>query len=131
MRQRESLGRRVLKPANIDFHCDAADVVELPCPQPARTGGKSRIVSAVTLFNRLLDCQPDLAPRLFAPFKLDRRGENRSGPSLCSQLPPCWFAEGEMQFLSNHTIARARTVYNDDPERPRHLLRLWLSLSHP
>jgi len=37
---------------------------------------------------------------------------------------------GDMQFISNHTIVHARTVYEDEkePERKRHLLRLWLSL---
>jgi len=39
-----------------------------------------------------------------------------------------WLDPGEMQFLSNHTIAHARTAYQDDPDRPRHLLRL--SLNH-
>jgi alpha-ketoglutarate-dependent taurine dioxygenase len=37
-------------------------------------------------------------------------------------------APGDMQFLSNHSIAHARTAYQDDPDKPRHLLRLWLSL---
>jgi hypothetical protein len=35
---------------------------------------------------------------------------------------------GDVQLLSNHTILHARTAYEDDPRRPRHLLRLWLSL---
>jgi hypothetical protein len=37
---------------------------------------------------------------------------------------------GDMQFISNHTIVHARTVYEDEPEpeKKRHLLRLWLSL---
>ena len=168
--------------ANIDFHCDAADVVGLLCLRPARAGGQSRIVSTVTLFNALLERRPDLAPRLFAPFKLDGRGENRPGTPPYSQLAPCcfaggelrtfyhseymrsvarlegvalseeelavldlydglaadaevhldmWLRPGEMQFLSNHTIAHARTAYEDDPDRPRHLLRLWLSLDQP
>jgi len=41
-----------------------------------------------------------------------------------------WLAPGDMQFLSNHTIAHARTAYQDfaDPAARRHLLRLWLSL---
>ena len=36
---------------------------------------------------------------------------------------------GDIQFLSNHTIAHSRTAYTDheDPEKQRHLLRLWLS----
>ena len=37
---------------------------------------------------------------------------------------------GDIQWLSNHTILHARTKYEDhpEPERKRHLLRLWLSL---
>ena len=35
---------------------------------------------------------------------------------------------GDMQFISNHTTVHARTAYEDwpEPERRRHLLRLWL-----
>ena len=38
-------------------------------------------------------------------------------------------AAGDMQFLHNHQTLHARTEYVDypDPERKRHLLRLWLS----
>ena len=41
-----------------------------------------------------------------------------------------WLEQGDMQFISNHTIVHARTEYKDDPDpvRRRHLLRLWLSL---
>ena len=37
---------------------------------------------------------------------------------------------GDVQLLSNHTIMHARTDYDDypEPERRRHLLRLWISL---
>ena len=37
---------------------------------------------------------------------------------------------GDIQLLSNHTILHARTDYEDfpEPERKRHLLRLWISL---
>jgi hypothetical protein len=39
------------------------------------------------------------------------------------------FMPGDIQFLHNHTILHARTGYEDwpEPERKRHLLRLWLS----
>jgi hypothetical protein len=39
------------------------------------------------------------------------------------------FQPGDIQFLHNHTILHARTAYEDwpEPERKRHLLRLWLS----
>ena len=38
-------------------------------------------------------------------------------------------AAGDMQFLHNHQTLHARTEYEDypEPERKRHLLRLWLS----
>jgi hypothetical protein len=37
---------------------------------------------------------------------------------------------GDVQLLSNHTVLHARTAFTDwdEPERRRHLLRLWLSL---
>ena len=39
------------------------------------------------------------------------------------------FMPGDIQFLHNHTILHARSAYEDwpEPERKRHLLRLWLS----
>jgi hypothetical protein len=39
------------------------------------------------------------------------------------------FEPGDIQFLHNHQILHARTTYEDfpEPERRRHLLRLWLS----
>ena len=41
------------------------------------------------------------------------------------------FLPGDMQFLHNHQILHARTSYEDwpEPERRRHLLRLWLSVA--
>jgi len=39
------------------------------------------------------------------------------------------FRSGDMQFVHNHTLLHDRTGYDDwpEPERQRHLLRLWLS----
>jgi hypothetical protein len=39
------------------------------------------------------------------------------------------FEPGDMQFLHNHVIVHSRTSYDDyaEPERRRHLLRLWLA----
>jgi hypothetical protein len=40
------------------------------------------------------------------------------------------FEPGDVQLVSNHVILHARTAYEDwpEPERKRHLLRLWLTL---
>ena len=168
--------------ANIAYHCDAADAVGLLCLRPARSGGASRIVSSVTVYNQLLKRRPDLVERLYEPFLLDVRNEDASGQIRYLPIPPCRFAEGQLrtfyhsdyfrsvvrhddvppftdeertlldlyeeiasspelyfdmhleagdiQWLSNHTILHARTAYQDhpEPERKRHLLRLWLSI---
>ncbi len=37
-------------------------------------------------------------------------------------------APGDMQFVHNHALLHDRTGFVDKPERPRHLLRLWLSM---
>jgi hypothetical protein len=67
--------------ADIAYHCDAADVVGLLCRNKARRGGRSRIVSSVSVFNALLAQRPDLAARLFEPTLLDIR-DSKPGDAL-------------------------------------------------
>jgi len=40
------------------------------------------------------------------------------------------FAPGDMQWVHNHTMLHDRTAFEDwpEPERKRHLLRLWLAV---
>jgi hypothetical protein len=168
--------------ANIDYHCDAADVVGLLCLSKAKSGGKSRIASSVTVFNELVTRRPELAARLFQTLQLDIRDREVNAPGSSLAIQPCCFADGilrtfyhadyfrsvtrhadvppltdleedlldtyeaiamepsvyldmdlqpgDIQLLSNHTNLHARTEYEDyaEPERRRHLLRLWLSL---
>jgi len=162
------------------YHCDACDIVGLLCLQPAKSGGQSRVVSTVTLFNELLKTHPELVSRICEPFRVDRRGEVKAGQQPYSMVAPAqyadgqlrtfyhsdyfrsierhegvslteaeetildfydergldpelyldmWLEPGDMQFVSNHTIAHARTEYQDheDPDKKRHLLRIWLS----
>ena len=80
--------------ANIRYHCDAADVVGLLCLQSARSGGESRIVSSVSVYNELLKRHPRLIPRLYEAFLLDARNEDESGAIRYLPIPPCCF-DGE------------------------------------
>jgi Taurine catabolism dioxygenase TauD, TfdA family len=41
---------------------------------------------------------------------------------------PMDFRPGDVQLLNNYRIWHARTAYVDDPDRPRDLFRLWLTL---
>ena len=58
---------------------------------------------------------------------LDLYEEIASAPELYLDMQ---FEPGDIQLLSNHVVLHARTEYQDfaEPERKRHLLRLWLSL---
>ncbi len=168
--------------AHLGYHCDAADVVGLLCLNAAKEGGRSQLVSSVTVFNEVLTRRPDLAPRLFEPMLLDTHAE---GGLRYIPIPPCTFdgetlrtfyhadyfrtarrapgappaddleaplldlydeicadpniaiettfEPGDVQLLSNHTLLHSRTSYVDfeEPQKKRHLLRLWLSLPAP
>ena len=164
------------------FHTDSADVVGLLCLHTAKEGGRSLLVSAETLWNRMLAEDPASAARLFEPVATDRRGEVPAGENpwfdipvlnwYAGQLTICYqrqyiesaarfdgvpalapdyvaaldlldriandpevhlsmdLAPGDMQFVYNHNQLHDRTGFVDwpDPDRRRHLLRLWLSL---
>ena len=103
--------RRYRTSGNIDFHCDAADVVGLLCLRKAKRGGQSRIASSVTLFNELMARRPDLAPRLFQPLKLDKRGEEKPGTAPTADITPSTYTGGVL-----------RTFWHSDYFRssPRH-----------
>ena len=166
----------------LEYHTDSCDIVGLLCLQTSKSGGESRIVSSVTLFNEMNARRPDLAAQLFHLFPTDRRGEIpegmlpwfevpvfnwhagylttiysgqyiRSAQKNCPEarrLSPLEiealemldnltndpainlqmeFKVGDMQFLHNHQILHSRTDFEDwpEPERRRHLLRVWLS----
>jgi hypothetical protein len=166
---------------DLGFHCDGSDVVGLLCLKPAKSGGVSRIVSSLSVYNEILRRRPELAPLLFEPFYWDRNEEQRPGEAPWFKLPIAFdqngrlrifyigwyirgaqrhadvprltreqrelldlidgiaadpefhldmdFEAGDIQLLKNAVILHARTEYEDfpEPERKRHLLRLWLT----
>jgi hypothetical protein len=163
------------------FHTDSVDIVGLLSLKIAKSGGLSRIVSSLQLYNEMFRRRPDLAAVLFQPFCFDRRGEVASGEKGYYETPIFhWYADqlsviygnryyiasaqrfaevprltatqiealdlfdtlandpanyldikfkpGDIQLIHNHVILHDRTDYEDwpEPERKRHLLRLWL-----
>lgn len=99
--------------ANIDYHCDAADVVGLLCLKKAKQGGQSRIVSSVAVFNELQRRKPDLAARLFEPMLLDIRDReiNTAGSTLPVQA--CCYAQGKLRTFYHADYFRS-VVRHDD-----------------
>lgn len=170
----------------MDFHTDMLpiDLLGLFCMRTARSGGESKIVSALTIHNVLRDERPDLLEALYGEFHLDWRGEEPQGEQPWFTLPmfserdgrvttrivslPYYesaarfgdryqptaiqrealeavqeianrpelvlsmdFQEGDIQLLNNHIMLHARTAYvdYDEPERKRHLLRMWIAVA--
>ena len=70
-----------------DFHCDGSDLVGLLCLKRARTGGESKIVSSMAVYNEMLTRRPDLVQVLRQPFAWDRNDEQSPGEDPFFSLP--------------------------------------------
>jgi alpha-ketoglutarate-dependent taurine dioxygenase len=168
--------------AEQDFHTDGADVIGLLSLATARSGGASRIVSSVRVYQAVCAARPDLAPLLLAPWFFRIPGAKARGlPEALPRpivtvagdkietffigwyirnaqgvdgVPPLTdaqrevlalyeatandptlyldmdFQPGDVQWLRNCFVLHKRTAYEDhpEPERKRHLLRLWLAI---
>jgi hypothetical protein len=99
----------------------------LPVPPCRFAGGRLRTFYHSDYFRSVLR-YPEV-PRLTAEEEalLDLYEEIAGSPDLYLDMD---LHPGDIQWLSNHAILHARTAYQDhaEPERKRHLLRLWLSI---
>ena len=166
-------------------HSDPGDLVSFLCIRPAITGGVSRFVSSLSVFEEIRRERPDLLAVLTRGFHYHRFGEQgpdddpitphrvpvfseRDGlvsgryvreyveiaadedPSIVltntdnaaislleatANRPDLaldfTMAAGEAVVANNFTVFHARTAFTDDPDRRRHLLRLWLAADPP
>ncbi|MDH3288689.1 MAG: TauD/TfdA family dioxygenase [Betaproteobacteria bacterium] len=73
----------------MDFHTDMlpVDVLGLFCLRTAKSGGASKLVSALTIHNVLRDERPDLLEALYGTFHVDWRGEEPAGEKPWFTLP--------------------------------------------
>jgi len=101
--------------ANIDYHCDAADVVGLLCLHKARAGGHSRIVSSVSVFNELLVRRPELAGRLFDTVLLDVRDKQVDAAGSSLPVQPCCYAQGKLRTFYHADYFRSVVRHTDVP----------------
>ncbi len=70
---------------------------------------------------------PEVAPLTRAQTEaLDLFDDLANDPTLVMHMA---FRAGDIQFVHNHTLLHDRTAFEDwpDPEKKRHLLRLWLA----
>jgi hypothetical protein len=60
----------------LQFHTDGADVFALLCLRNAKSGGLSKLVSSVAIFNEIEKTRPDLSKVLQEDFYFDSRAQN-------------------------------------------------------
>lgn len=73
----------------MDFHTDMlpVDVLGLFCMRAAKSGGASKLTSALTIHNVLREERPDLLEALYGMFHLDWRGEEPAGETPWFTIP--------------------------------------------
>lgn len=104
------------------FHTDSTDVVGLLCLRDAREGGKSLLVSALSIYNRMHAERPDLLARLFDPIATDRRGEIPVGANPFFEIPPLSWHEGLLTiFYHRQYIDSAQRFENAMRLTPEHV----------
>jgi hypothetical protein len=127
--QRPDLIPRLYEPFLLDVRNEDAkgELRHLPIPPCRYAAGRLRTFYHSDYF-RSVQRHDDVSPFSAEERELlDLYEQIASSPELYLDME---LQPGDVQLLSNHTILHARTEYEDhpEPERKRHLLRLWLSI---
>lgn len=69
------------------YHTDSSDLVALLCLKPAKVGGYSTWASSYSIYNALLQTQPELVEALAEEWYLDRKDEIPDGQGPWFKLP--------------------------------------------
>ena len=78
------------------FGADILDYVGLLCLHAAKSGGRSQVVSGLTVYRELQARHPAALATLAAPFHVDRRGGIRAGEAPTVQFPVLQMHDGEL-----------------------------------
>ena len=126
-RKRPDLAPRLFEPFLLDIR-DENDkgLRALPIPPCRHAAGRLRTFYHSDYF-RSVDRHDDVSIAPDDMTLMDLYESIASDPDLYLDME---LAQGDMQLVSNHVVLHARTDYEDwdEPERKRHLLRLWLSI---
>lgn len=107
------------------FHTDSADVVGLICIREAKEGGRSLLVSAETIYNRMRASRPNLLERLFDPIATDRRGEVPEGAKPYMNIPVfSWYKDQLTVFYQRQYIDSAQRFGDAMRLTPDHVAAL-------
>lgn len=99
------------------FHTDSTDVVGLLCLETAAEGGDSLLVSAASIYNRMLDECPDLAALLFDQIATDRRGEVPAGEEPFFRIPVLSWFDDRLTVIYQRQYINSADRFDAAPRR--------------
>lgn len=99
----------------INYHNDGSDVFALLCLQQAKAGGRSKLVSAVSVFNEIVARRPDLAKVLQEPFHFDARGQQLPNAPPVQVVPIYCYHEGHLNVLYKREYIDLALRFDDVP----------------
>jgi Taurine catabolism dioxygenase TauD, TfdA family len=99
----------------LPFHPDSCDVVGLLSLKVAKSGGLTRFVSSVRVYNELLARRPELVKVLTEPFYRDRREEIPEGKEPYFAMPVFMFHEGYLVVSYQGTYLHTAQRFEDLP----------------
>lgn len=115
----------------MDFHTDMLpiDVLGLFCLRTAKSGGASKLTSALTIHNVLREERPDLLQALYGNFYIDWRGEEPVGEKPFFSLPMFSERNGKVTSRINSlpyydSCARHGAQYAPTPVQREALVRV-------
>ncbi|NKB19004.1 MAG: hypothetical protein GKS01_00530 [Alphaproteobacteria bacterium] len=81
----------------LDFHTDTTDVFALFCLRPAKSGGKSRLVSAAMLHNIIGETKPDYLEALYVGYYYMSQSDDnvKSGACISAKRVPVFIRKGD------------------------------------
>lgn len=100
----------------LPFHSDGSDLVGLFCLDAGAEGGRSQVANAVTIHNRLVREEPELAAELYGDLPYDYRGEQAPGQKAWYSMPAFsrWGDRLFVRFIGPYIRAARR-----HPDAPR------------
>lgn len=98
----------------IALHNDGGDIFALCCLKQGRSGGRSRLVSAVEVFNEITRRRPDLAAILQQNFHVDARNQHPQG-ERCQVIPVFAFEHDVLTFILKTAYIESAQRFADVP----------------
>ena len=101
--------RGSMSAAELRPHCDPTDIVALLSLRTAKSGGESKVRSAMTIYNEILDRHPEYLPALHQgfQFELDGKGPLGDPNEVTHRIPIYSWHEGYLSCRFNHKAIEA------------------------